>query len=229
MFTRRCDNCNRRVKKAFEFCPSCGFDLKKKAEKEDYGFLGKEDLKDEFSNMPLGFRLLVKPLINELNKQMAELDKEIKKNNSKTGTNKNFSSFTIKINSLENGKPMKIVSYNNGIGPGMKLVKKTEDNKKPKVAMKLPKLTSEILSKIKNWPRVEPITEVRRLSDSVVYELSVPGVKKIEDVNIANFENVIEVKSVGDKEVFVKDIKVSYPLINYYVENEKLILEFGVG
>ena len=52
MFVKKCSGCSNKIKNDFQYCPFCGDDLKSKYEKEDYGFLGRNDFdkKMDFSN-----------------------------------------------------------------------------------------------------------------------------------------------------------------------------------
>ena len=47
MFSKKCPNCNSKIKDNFEFCPSCGNDLRSGYDKDDYGLLGKNDFIEE--------------------------------------------------------------------------------------------------------------------------------------------------------------------------------------
>src|SRR3989338_2148318 len=82
MFKQKCANCGKKISKKYEFCPHCGLNSSSASNEKDYGFLGKGDLK-EFDDLgmqlPFGFKMLMKPLLKELNKQMSDLDREVRK------------------------------------------------------------------------------------------------------------------------------------------------------
>lgn len=210
MFNRKyCNKCENRIKKEFNFCPNCGTNLKNDHERE-YGFLGKEDIND--LKLPFGFNMLLKPLMKELSKQMAELEKE--------------SNYEERISN--HGKPVK-TSFSIHIGtPGSKPIKITPKQTTKKV-LELPKFSEEISKKIKNLPKKEPIANVRRLADRVIYELNIPGVESIEDININLLEDAVEIKAISDKELFVKNLDIDLSLIDYFFKKDKMVLEFGLN
>jgi len=223
MFGDKCARCGNRVKKSYDFCPSCGANIKNE---EDYGFLGKND--DFDIKMPFGFKLLFKPLLKELQKQMSELDNElkedVKKNKDKSLDSRpkmNHTSFSINIKA-PGMKPIKLDSAG---FPGV--IGGNDFRNSKNVQLVLPKISKETLDKVKDLPRTEPEASVRRLSDKVIYELFIPGVDALSKVNIRQLDSTFEVKAVSRKEVYSKSIKVTLPLVNYFLANEKLVLEFA--
>lgn len=216
MFGDKCSRCGKKVSKKYEFCPQCGLNLSGKSS-EDLGFLGKNDL--DAIKIPFGVKAMLKPLMKEFNRQMLDLEKEMKKqqpdekNDSKE--NKIVKSFSVRIGA-PGQKPMKISTGN---VPTAQVVRNRDD------IVELPKIDDRRLEKVKNLPRKEPETNVRRLSDNILYEISLPGVKGLNDINVAILEDGIEVKAIAKKEVFVKSIDVSLPLKDYDFQSETLILE----
>src|SRR3989344_1625170 len=85
MFGKKCKRCNRKIDKNFEFCPYCGFNLKREQDEKDYGFLGKEDrigFPGIGLKMPFGFSGFDKvfsSLMKQIDSQFKEIDKEIGK------------------------------------------------------------------------------------------------------------------------------------------------------
>jgi len=227
MFKKKCFNCRRKVGKKYDFCPYCGAGLIGKNSEDDYGFLGKNDLKD-FNDigikLPIGFNTLMKPLMKELVKQMNALDKELMNekqpvniNNDKPGQFKT-TSFSIHIG-MPGQKPIKIISSNNG-----RTHTSFDKEIKPK-NIKLPKISSEDLGKLRKLIKKEPRTNVRRLADRVLYEISLPNVKSLKNINIVPLEGSVEVKAFSDKDLFVKKIDINMPLVGYSFDNEMLVLE----
>lgn len=213
MFREKCSHCEKKVSKKYEFCPHCGGNLKE--DSGDSGFLGKEDFSDMGIKLPFGFKTLMKPLMKELGKQMRELDKELKKEHGED-------------------KPQMMKNFSITIGaPGQKPIKLTGTNPQmnfqPKIVRGgLPKIDESKLEKIKNLPRKEPKTNVRRLADRVIYELDVPGVVSVKDINLSQLEGGLEVKAIADKIVFSKMINVKLPLVRCSLQAEKLVLEMGL-
>ncbi|MBS3092422.1 zinc ribbon domain-containing protein [Candidatus Pacearchaeota archaeon] len=236
MFKQKCTNCGKKISKKYEFCPHCGANSRagklSDENDKDFGFLGRDDIK-EFDNLgmqlPFGFKMLMKPLLKELTKQMSDLDREVRKDgreiNKKSIPNeRTFTRFDITIG-MPGQKPIKIV----GTGGNFAKIGSMQgiQNIQPSKQFKLPKIDQDVLKRAKNFPRKEPQTDVRRLADRVVYEISMPGVKSEKNINIANFEEALEIKAVSDKEVFTKNLKMKMPLLGYSFADEKLILEFA--
>jgi hypothetical protein len=205
---------------------------------QNYGLLGKKDSKefDLFDDeLPFGFRIL-KPLMNELNKQMSALDKEMKgemqdikkidNENNIRRTGNPTTSFSIYV-SAPGQKPIKInrVITNEGrvVEPNL-----AKQNLAKQENLILPKVGKNILEKSKRFIKLEPETLVRRLSDKVIYELKVPGIKSPQNIDITKIEEGYEIKAFSNKEVFIKKLVLGLPLVNYSVENENLVLDFGL-
>ncbi|MEM3074663.1 MAG: hypothetical protein QW727_01850 [Candidatus Pacearchaeota archaeon] len=214
MFGKKCFNCNNKISKKYEYCPYCGVNLSSKIDEKEYGFLGKKDFDELGIKFPFGFNALMKPLMKELSKQMIELDKELKKEEEEQKKNKKIvnSNFTIHI-----GIPGQIPIKVSSVIPSSNTEK-----------VILPKIRDEKLVNVKNFPRKEPKTNVRRLSDKVIYEIELPGVNSIDDININKLENGFEIKAIGKKEIFVKNLDVSLPLRKYELKGQSLNLELGL-
>ena len=93
---------------------------------------------------------------------------------------------------------------------------------KKKVSIKLPISDS---GKFAGLLKKEPETNIRRLSNKVVYEIKLPGVKSVKDVSIIQLENSIEIKALADKKVFYKIIPINLPINNYNLSSGILTLE----
>ncbi|MEK6873431.1 MAG: zinc ribbon domain-containing protein [Nanoarchaeota archaeon] len=224
MFRNKCGRCGKSIRKSYEFCPSCGSGLGKE-NIADYGFLGKNDINDLNMKLPFGFNMLFKPLLKELQKQMLELDQELKKE-TKDGKKSSISNTGFSIHIKAPGqKPIRLtankfpgmISQNNVLG---------KDKDVNVQNLVLPRISKDLIDKSKDFPRKEPETSVRRLADKIVYELSIPGVSSLSGINIRQLDSAFEVKAVAKKEVYNKSISLNLPLANYFLANEKLVLEF---
>ena len=89
------------------------------------------------------------------------------------------------------------------------------------------KKSKENQKKFTNLEKHEPATNVRRLADRVIYEVEMPGVKSVSDISIKKLENSIELKAIARNKAYFKIIQVNFPVIDYSMENERLILELG--
>lgn len=76
-------------------------------------------------------------------------------------------------------------------------------------------------------PRKEPKTNLRRFSDKVIYEISMPGIESDDDVSVTRLENSIEVKGVSKKNSYKKVIPINLPITSYDISKGKLVLEMS--
>jgi hypothetical protein len=95
-------------------------------------------------------------------------------------------------------------------------------NQKKLPSSRISEADAEKLSKL---PRKEPETSVRRLTDKIVYEISLPGVKNEKEITINKLQNSIEIKAFSKDKAYFKLIPVSFPIKNWKLSKEKLILE----
>lgn len=211
MFKKKeCQNCGKKINAKNNFCPSCGDSLKNNSKKEDWGMLGETDTINEFeqfSNSLFG-GVGGKIIGGMLGRTMKMLEKEMKNQTSTPRTN-----FELIIN----GK--RIDPKNIMVAQPKQIMKNTEK----KIQRK--SFSDEQIKKLSKLPRKEPRTEMKRLSDSVIYEIEVPGVGSFDDISIAKLENSIEITAIGKSSVYKKLIPVNLPIKNYQLLKEKLILE----
>lgn len=216
MFNKiKCNECGEKISAKFDFCPYCG--LSTGSNEEDWGLLGKNDQLKEinpFQNSMLGGfsgKMLNKMLAGAMNMLEKEMQKEMKNSNEMPmPSNTNFELYI-------NGKK---ISPSN-----IKVMKK--ESIQPKKAQ-LNQLSQDNIKKFAELPKHEPSANVRRLSNKVIYELDVPGVKSINDISIIKLENSIEVKAISKDKAYKKLIPIDLPLKAYKLDKDKLILELGV-
>jgi len=226
MFEKTCKKCGRKIKKEFEFCPYCGFNIKRYEDEKNYGLLGKND---EFNlpnlniGMPFGLERVFSSLLKQIDFQFKELDKEMGKDfklEKKLPVKNKGISISI---STESGKKPEIRVR--GFGPGYEnLISQVKEN--PIKAM--PTITEEKARKLAKLPREEAETNVRRLSNKIVYEIELPGVSSLDNIIINKLENSIEIKAFTKDKVYFKLLPVKLPILNYKLEDEKLVLELSV-
>jgi hypothetical protein len=219
MFRKTCKNCGKKIAKEHNFCPYCGFDIKKEQEEMDFGLLGKRDM--EFPEMgmklPLGFNKLFSILLNQIDKQFKELDKEMTKD-----TKKKFKTKGISI-SISTGTGKKPEIKIRGFGPGINIKETMEEEIKEKPVKNI--ISAEKAKLLSKLPKQEASTKVRRLSNKIVYEILLPGVKSLRDVIINKLENSIEIKAFSKDKAYFKLLPVNLPILNYKLTKETLILE----
>ncbi|MBU0958492.1 MAG: zinc ribbon domain-containing protein [Nanoarchaeota archaeon] len=217
---KKCRKCGEKLNKSFDYCPSCGLKI---GEEEDWGMLGKNDFvpeQDPFSQLFSG-GMGGKMFNRMLSGAMKMIEREMQKN-------------MKEAKSIEKQVPLKtnFELYVNGkrISPeNIKITRKIPTQDKPSVK-KMPKNTwdNDTIKRFSDLPKKEPKTNVRRLSNKVIYELEVPGVKEAKDISIVKLENSIEIKAISEKHAYKKLIAIDLPISKYVLEKGKLILELGV-
>lgn len=207
---KECKTCGEKISKKHKFCPLCGNPQNKKAKKEDFGMLGKND-EDEFENAynsmfgGIGGKMMNKMFESAVRMLEKEMQKEVSRKNPEPRTN-----FQLFINGKRiDASPQKITR------------EKIGNNAK---GMYLPQKT---LKKFSELPKKEPSTNVRRFSDKVVYEINIPGVKTEDDISITKLENSIEIKAVAKDKAYQKIIPVNLPVTDYNLSKGKLVLELS--
>ncbi|MDO8468121.1 MAG: hypothetical protein Q7S56_04210 [Nanoarchaeota archaeon] len=214
---KKCARCGMKVNKNYDFCPTCGIHFQSN---DDWGMLGKNDYIQSQPNLNLPFGL--NGLFNNIMKQMThEIEEEMKRNQvnmqnaEKKKRNVNEKGLSIKISTSKNGPPEIKVTY---FGPPQeKIIERKEIISK--------KIKEESLRNTKNLPREEPKTDIRRLADKVIYEISIPGVKSTDDISISKLENSIEIKAIAKNKVYTKHVPFALPIIDYKFADGKLTLE----
>ena len=211
MFKKRiCQKCGKRISEKYRFCPYCGSD-DENFDNEEWGILGKDDLIPQNNfQLPPGFNMIFNSLMKNLNKQLNNINKGYQKNSNiikKDGISISISTSgnnpaRIKVNSLDNEK---------------KQIKKIPSQ-----------FSRESSKRFAELQKKEPKTNIRRLSNKVIYEIEIPEVKSLKDVSIIKLESSIEIKAIGKNKAYLKRIPINFPIINYTFSEEKLILEFGL-
>lgn len=224
---KKCPNCRESVNDNYNFCPFCRAPIED-SDEEDWGLLGKNDFMPNENQggirLPMGFNMLFNSLVKNLSKQLKNVDKNeeensknLKKNSNKTNVKRGGISISI---STSGNKPPEIKVTSFGNSPKFK---ETEEEMEEKIkAIKLPVSDSK---KFSGLPKETPETNIRRLSNKVVYEINMPGVESIEDISIIQLENSIEIKALSKGKVFYKIIPINLPIRKYNLLKGKLVLE----
>jgi hypothetical protein len=197
MFGKKCPSCNIRIKKKFNFCPSCGYSLKNKRRNEDMGLLG---LTDEMK-LPFPFNAMMKPLVKQLEKELASLDM--------SEMNQPPKGFKIQIST---GKP----TIHN---------MQTARVEEPTLEDEIPEVSEKEATRRQKLKKVEAKSIIRRLPEGIVYEISTPGVKSKKEVVVAQLEDNIEVRAYAKDVCHVKTIPIKAEILGYKVSDEKVLLK----
>lgn len=215
---KQCPRCREKISDKHKFCPGCGASLNQNYKEGDYGMLGQDDFEKEFnqfSNSLFGGGMLGKMLGNAMKMLEKEIQKEMKNPQFESRSN---------VELFINGKrvdPNKIKFTK--IPMQQKQIQKQEKSKK----IDLPFFSKEKQKQFAKLPRKEPTTNVRRLADRVIYELTVPGVNSVDNVSIVQVGESIEIKTLAKTKAYFKSISISLPIINYFLEKGKLVLELA--
>jgi hypothetical protein len=207
---KTCNKCGKSIKEDFDFCPYCGNSLD---DNNNWGMLGRTD--HSIERDLLGKDIFGGGIFKMFGSAMKLLEKELQKE--MKNTDKIQSAPKTKLQLYINGKKINIEGT-----PKKRIIKR------PKKEIKnIPStyFSKESLKRFSNLPRESPKTNVRRLSDRIIYEIEMPGVKSIKDVSIIRLESSIEIKAIGKNKSYFKVIQVGLPIIDYYLSKGKLILE----
>ena len=226
MFNKKekCSKCGKAIDKNSNFCASCGSKTNSNFEK-DFGMLGKTDLQtpqNPFENiLPGGFAGGM--LGKMLGSAMGMLEKEMKKefNNKDNQNNQSRSNVELFINGKRiNPQNIKVTK---------KPIQKQNQKNKEERVIELPIFSKDKQKNFLANKKIEPKTKVRRLSDQVIYEIEIPGVKDLDNISIKPAGNSIEIKAMTKTKSYFKSIPLTLPLVSYSLEKDLLVLEFGVG
>jgi len=203
MFKKKpnCPRCKSKVSDSFDFCPYCGVDMSNpEKDSRDFGMLGKNELVGQPMVGGMGGMGITDKMINSLVRNLFKaFDKQMK---------------DLDTNTSSQGYPNKIK-----IRFGFPTENKKESKKQ---------ISQEQIKRMTGLPRVEASTDVRRLSDKIVYELKAPGINSADDVFVSKLEQGYEVKAIGKRKVYVNSLPVNLPLKGYKLSDKGLILEFGL-
>lgn len=224
-------HCGKKIDASFSFCPYCGVDLKAKLERdkardEEIKTMMKEV--EEAFNMPFfmkfPFEKIVKQLVKDIDKQFHEYD-EMLSNKKVKVTPENISGISISINQSQGGEPVIEVKQ---FGPGHRQGVEISEKKEREVPTKrLPnaRISEAQAARLAKLPRQEPETKIRRLTDKIIYEISLPGVKEEKNIIINKLQNSIEIKAFAKDKAYFKLIPIGLPIKDYKLTKETLILE----
>jgi HSP20 family molecular chaperone IbpA len=150
-----------------------------------------------------------------------ELAKEMKnpQSNKNNFQNKKISQPKTNFQLFINGKKVNL---------GQPIIPVSQEFKEKKITkINKIKLPQNILKNYSKLPREEPKTKITRLSNKISYELSLPGVKKEDNISIIPVESGFEIKAVSDKKSYFKSLQIALPLVGYALSGEKLSLNFN--
>lgn len=201
-----CPKCKSEITDQFSFCPYCGQHLVNPAkELKEFGMLGKNDIADEeiiqhafASNMSMADKL-IGSLMNSLLKNIDMQLRDVE---------------TTEVKNTPTGIRIRV-----GV-PGQQRKRETRVVNRT--------LTDKQLSRMSNLPRTEAKTNVRRLSDKVIYDLAALGIESPDDVFVSKTESGYEIKAIGKNKVYVNSVPVNLPLKGFALHDKGLTVEFSL-
>ncbi|MGC9309073.1 MAG: hypothetical protein ACP5D2_00055, partial [Candidatus Nanoarchaeia archaeon] len=143
---KKCPACGEKVERKFNYCPYCGEAFKQRKQEEDFGMLGRDDFDEVEEEISLPFGL---------DKMMSSLMKQIEKQFNDMQENQGSYPKGFKIH-VSTGKPKLKKSSNQAVKQIKQEVSKKE------------------LERRQQLPKEEAKSNIRRLSDRLVYVVDVP-------------------------------------------------------
>ena len=203
MFSNKvyCPRCDSKLKKDFDFCPHCGLDIRNpQRDNEEWGILGK----NEFAGAP--FVGGNSDGFGVTDKMIGAIFNSLMKNLEKQIQNQN--------------QEESVQQFPKGLTISVGPAKKKQARKG---------ITEEQIKRMSGLPRVEAKTNMKRLSDKVVYELKAPGIDNPDDVFISKLASGYEVKAIGKNKVYMNSLPVELPLKGFILDKNGLNIEFSTN
>ena len=99
-----------------------------------------------------------------------------------------------------------------------------------KVTVKQPQIIEEKVSKEEQkrrstLPLEETSSTVKRLGDSIIYEIKTPGVRAKEDIAIINLEEGIQIKVYTKDKCYTKTIPLNIEISKISIKKDTLLVE----
>ena len=196
---RKCPACAKKIERKFSYCPYCGVGFKAKREREDFGMLGRMDSGDKVNveqKLPFGMDKIMNSLVKQLESQLG---------------NANFG-----------GQLPKGVKIRVARGPMQngQVVQRVPEKK-----VEMPVVSNEESERRAGLPKVEVEAKVRRLADTIIYEIDAPGVHRKADVVVTALASGLEIKAYSKDKCYVKFIPLKVEVVGYYVKPDKVFIE----
>lgn len=201
MFKRKCIDCGEKVERKFNYCPHCGNSFKVKQQKADFGMLGQNDSQGrvvEELKLPFGVEKMMNSLVKQLEKQLGSMNME-------------------NAQGMPKGIKIQIARGHPQMGQPIQRVVRKENIS--------PKISDEENERRIGLPKQEAESRIRRLADTIIYEIETPGVKTKEDVLITELASGLEIKAYSEDKCYIKVIPLKVEVIEYYVKKEKVFIE----
>ncbi|MBU3924289.1 MAG: hypothetical protein KJ592_05195, partial [Nanoarchaeota archaeon] len=119
---------------------------------------------------------------------------------------------------FEDGKMPKGIQIRVARGPG-------QMNRIVKKGNVMPVVSREESDRRAGLPKIEVESRVRRIGDSIIYEIEAPGVNRKDDVVLTDLATGLEIKAYSGDKCYVKFIPLKVQVVRWSVEREKVFVE----
>ena len=201
MFKKKCPSCAKKIEKKFNYCPYCGVSFKAGGDQMNFGMLGRNDSGEKVQEelkLPFGMNKIMNSLVRQIEGQLGNVD-------------------------MGDGQ---------GLPRGIKIrvahprrADVRSQVSEVRQELKMPVVSNEENERRMGLPKVEGESKVKRLSDTIIYEITAPGVKKKDDVVLTELASGLEIKAYSKNKCYVKFIPLKVEVVEYYVEKERVVVE----
>lgn len=128
------------------------------------------------------------------------------------------------FDNLVSGHKFEFKPMNLGDGRGFRISIGTDAIPKMSYKEKKP-LKKKRFGLFKKFKREEAKGKLKRLGSGLRYEIYVPGIKSIDDVEIVRLNSSIEVRCYVGRKEFFKLIPLDFGVKRHYIDSDKLVIE----
>jgi len=114
-----------------------------------------------------------------------------------------------------------------GMPKGIKIrvARGPQANNVAKKKIRMPEISEQESERRIGLPKVEVESKVRRLADTIVYEIETPGVRRNEDVVLTELASGIEIKAYSKDKCYVKFIPLKVEVLGWKVDRDRVMVE----
>jgi HSP20 family molecular chaperone IbpA len=202
MIKKQCNQCGKKIKKKFDYCPWCGHSFRVQKEKANFGMLGREDRQD--GNM-LGNELKLPFGLNKvMGSLMKQLESELGNMNQGQQPPRGFK---IQLSTGMPGqlKPQPIIEEK----PKIEKEEVPERERKRRVGL----------------PKIEADSKLKRIGDEIIIELEVPGIKSKKDIEFDVMEGGTGIRAYTKEACYIKVLPVKQEGLQFSVKKDRVIVE----
>jgi len=205
MFKKKCPSCAKKIEKKFNYCPYCGASFKAGGDQANFGMLGRNDSNEKVQEelkLPFGMNKIMNSLVKQLEGQLGNMD-------------------------MGDGQRLpKNVKIRVARGPAQTFAQKADGRgQMVEKKIEMPVVSDKENARRMGLPKVEVESRIKRLGDSIIYEIEAPGVKKKDDVVLTALATGLEVRAYSKDKCYMKFIPLKVEVVEYDVKPDKVVLE----